>query len=123
MAERIIRGILMHPGCEPHPVEIAAGLDNMQAMVGGLIECLAVDGFDVWMNEEGRLIGLPECVRWEDAEGNECVLVGPLFVAATNDEGETVSLTDEQERAALAWLRERACKPVRYNGPEFGPYG
>lgn len=36
------------------------GLKGMQDIVGGYIECaLGGDGWDLWANEEGRLIGLP----------------------------------------------------------------
>ena len=54
--------IMSIPADESRPVElrkIDSGLSSMQAEVGGNIECLETETFDLWTNEEGRLVGLP----------------------------------------------------------------
>jgi hypothetical protein len=61
-------------------------LPLLQSLVGGLIECVRIGhGFDAWINEEGRLLGLSSN-RWN--------LVGPVVVCRSDDEGRTLPLDD-----------------------------
>ncbi len=73
-------------------------LDDMQNMVGGLIECFHVgNGVDMWLNDEGKLLPLPInlAIGSQDKEILDTIH-GDVFFASGNDEGDTVGLSDEQ---------------------------
>jgi len=72
-------------------------LEDMQAMVGGYIECLALSNtVDLWLNEEGKLIPLKANLFLRDNDGNFTdVVCGDVFAASHDDEGGTVGLSDE----------------------------
>ena len=63
--------------------------------VGGWIEHILIGalgerGIDIWINEEGKLINLPETVAITDEDGKILdVLCGNLVFTRTDDEGET----------------------------------
>jgi hypothetical protein len=71
-------------------------LADMQALVGGLIErawdeaSTGGRSIDVWANEEGLLNGMQPNVYLPHTRS---VLHGPVFVSASNADGETVGLT------------------------------
>lgn len=76
------------------------GLSAMQEAVGGYIECVSFDGFEMWLNEEGKLIGLPinevATVIWEANYGATDVILGNvLFMGEVDDEGYSTELSDE----------------------------
>jgi hypothetical protein len=79
--------------------EIGSGsLAALQEAVGGLVDCIAWQpGVDVWVNDEGRINGMPANRHVPDYGD----IHGPFVVAGSNDEGETVSLTEEQCDQAL----------------------
>lgn len=106
--------IMAIPADESRPVElrrIDPGLEAMQAEVGGSIECLATEAFDLWTHEEGRLIGLPannRAIRLTAAIGPVAGwgylhhLLGNVFITGgVDDEGETLSLDDPSLIASL----------------------
>lgn len=65
---------------------VARAFTLLQALVGGLIECVSLSPiYDLWVNEEGLLLGLAR---------NRGHLCGPIVVTRTNDAGETVDLDD-----------------------------
>jgi hypothetical protein len=87
-----MRVLMIEPMKEPHVVDIGNNLKSMQEAVGGLIEVINLEDYIVMVdNEEGKLIGL---------EGNRRVgrdiIAGTFFLCGSNDEGEFVSLTEEQ---------------------------
>lgn len=87
-----MRVLMIEPMKEPHVVDIENDLESMQKAVGGLIEVINLEDDIVMVdNEEGKLIGL---------EGNRRVgrdiIAGTFFLCGSNDEGEFVSLTEEQ---------------------------
>ena len=49
--------IVCEPGQQPEVRELAKlDLDAMQAVVGGLIQCISLSpSVDLWINEEGRI--------------------------------------------------------------------
>ena len=101
--------IMAIPADESRPVEIRtidSGLESMQAEVGGNIECLATEAFDLWLNEEGRITGLPtnhRAIRLTAAIGPVGGygylhhLLGDVFITGgvDDDTGETLSLDDQ----------------------------
>lgn len=89
-------------------------LDSLQSLVGGLIEALPIDPAraTVYLNEEGKLLGLPPTALWVSDDGSTLldVLCGPLVVMGPVDgEGNTLGLTPE----ALAYVRAVVQPAVR----------
>ena len=81
------------------PIEIheenELSLERLQSLVEGYIEPFTVGELTWWVNEEGKLIDLPvNCV----VSANERLvdtLNGTIVIARYNDEGDAISLTDE----------------------------
>jgi len=104
------RYILKNPG-EPAVVgDIDLNLKQLQTFVGGYVENLPdfykPDGatWDVYMNEEGLLQSLPVNLLVV----HKTPILGPVIVLAHDHEGETRSLTPDEEAAALTWLAQVA---------------
>lgn len=88
-------------------------LAQMQEAVGGYIECVSLEGFDMWVNEEGKLMGLPVnevgTAMWETAYGPTDVIVGNvLFTGLPDDEGYSTELSADD-----ALLIEAVAKVLR----------
>lgn len=87
-----MRVLMIEPNKKPYVTEIGNVLRSMQKAVGGLIEPINLED-DIIMvdNEEGKLIGL---------EGNRRVgrdiIAGTFFICGSNEEGDFVSLTEDQ---------------------------
>ena len=93
--------IVKKVGEEPIVKEIEKlELNDMQDMVGGLIECLHVgNGVDMWLNDCGKIWDMPINVLLGVEEPERQIIDsihGDIFFASGTDEGETVGLTDEQ---------------------------
>ena len=93
-----IRVIRLLPGQPPELADIPKGLEALQKEVGGYIDVLGLKpGVDAIVNDEGLLDGLPFNRMLPSSYGKRMVpLVGPIIIAAHDDEGETVSLTTAQ---------------------------
>lgn len=75
------------------------GLDEMQEIVGGLIEAVYVGGeIDLWCNDEGKIFGLPSNIALGDVDERRLldVINGDIFFAARNESGDTIGLTEAQ---------------------------
>lgn len=120
----MIRVVHKRPGLvnKAQVLEMEDGLSAMQAMVTpeggspGYIELvhipeLAEQGIDLYVNEEGKFNGCEP--NFTIYDGRDLVM-GPVFFVASNEEGETVSLTDAQVNAAQAWV---AGQPQAIGGP------
>lgn len=90
---RVYRVLVKRPDEPPEAVIMTRPtLDFLQAQVGGYIECVALTPrIDLWCNEEGHLNELPPNVFVEQGIG---VVVGTIVIAAHNDEGATIGLSD-----------------------------
>lgn len=92
----MLKILIVEPGKEPYPAMIHDTLEDMQKVVGGLIEPVYpfADNAFIFANDEGKILGL---------EGNRQIgnhiLCGTFFVVGDTDEGECCSLTDEQIKA------------------------
>lgn len=93
-----IQVIVCRVGAEPCVERIPSGLEAMQQLVGGFIECVRITGnpfthgIDLWCDEEFLL---------KDYEPNrlvgpELLIHGTFFIAAHNGEGETIGLADDE---------------------------
>ena len=99
MKEKQVKALMIEPYKHPCVVELESDLDSLQKAVSigapeqGLIEFVYLeDNVSILCNEEGKLIGLTPN-RWL----GEDILCGVFYVVAENDEGELMSLTDEQQ--------------------------
>ena len=76
-------------------------LSILQNAVGGYIEAVDLeDNLTMWVNEEGKLNGLPinamATMLWEKHFGFTDVIVGDvIFTGGTGSEGETLGLDEE----------------------------
>lgn len=84
--------VVKKPLQEAEVKEIGEELENLQEIVGGYIECVNItDDILCVCNEEGKLEGLtPNFILGGD------VVVGDVFFCSLNDEGDFISLNDEQ---------------------------
>ena len=80
-------------------------LQAKQSIVGGYIELvmLAVNnrGYDMIINEEGKIVGLEPNIHFFDD-----YIAGNLLVCNHNDEGEFTSLTEEEAKEIAIALNE-----------------
>jgi len=81
--------------------------------VGGWIEAVDLrEDMTMWLNEEGKLDGLPVNVMasrmFNEAFGaGKDIMVGDaVFTGGTDDEGDTLGLTEEQAQELEAHLEE-----------------
>ncbi len=98
MKQTEIKVLMIEPMKEPKVVTLKSDLDSLQKAVSigadyqGLIEIITIDdGVCILCNEEGKLIGLDGNRR----VGND-IIAGVFYVVGENDEGELISLTDQQ---------------------------
>ena len=102
---------------KPKVEMVAKGLSTMQALVTpghldldrSLIECvyvpeLADQGVDLWVNEEGKFNG---CKPNFSLFGGRDLAFGPVFFSSSDEEGETVGLSDDQVEFVLDWLSQQ----------------
>ena len=83
------------------------GLEDMQSLVGGYIECVSVtDKIDMWVNEEGKLY-LPLNFFIDNGSWTLDVICGNVFFASHDDEGNVIGLTAEEEYKVIDMLMKR----------------
>jgi hypothetical protein len=79
-------------------------LENMQKIVGGTLDSVRVrEDIIMWVDDEGLLKESPlNLITYVDGKEVHHI-AGDVFFAGIDDEGETISLTDEQ----IAWITNR----------------
>lgn len=95
-------------------------LEDMQALVGGWIECLECnvgkDGspryVDMWINEEGKMHNLSPNLALTDGDKVVDVVMGDVFFTAHDGEGNTVGLSEFD--IDLIRMKLGTMYPVRY---------
>lgn len=94
-----IRVGVLRPQAKLEALEIPRKLEEFQRLVEGDIECyvhpeLSRVGVDGYANETGRWTKMP-LNFWDDQQVRW--ILGPVvFMGGVNDEGESLSITDEQ---------------------------
>lgn len=105
-----ILAVIKNPYCKPEKVLIEPGLSTLQNLVKGIVEGVSLPKInDVfgYCNDEGLLIGLePNFYRpeWKDA------IFGPVVFVGAGEEGDNVSLTDEQAKKIIDYLERNSVK-------------
>jgi hypothetical protein len=103
--EKMITVAIVEPN-QPARIEVIENtLEAKQAIVGGRIEVLGYEGFDIVFNEEGK---------FEDLEPNFGIFGGRDYIAGTAifmgsdyESGQFISLSDEQKSIILMNFSER----------------
>jgi len=106
-----MRVLMIEPGKEPFIREIENGLEPLQKAVDGLIEVVYLEN-DVLLvcNEEGKCLGIEGNRRIDNGD----IIAGAFLICGGNDEGEMISLSDEQ----IEKYKERFKEPELYTSEE-----
>jgi hypothetical protein len=131
------------PGQPAVAKEIEEG--SLRDLVLGMIDVVVVAGplnrehrdkygrtYDCWVNDEGRLLHFdnPESETWARnrlftaPRGGVYDILGPLVIAKSNNNGETLGLVPEEAEAVIAWLNDpngENCRPMRPGDPVGEP--
>lgn len=95
---------------QPAKVEtITNDLSVLQKIVGGYIEVIGMQDYDIIINEEGKLLELEPNFMLHN--GYDFVAGTAILVGVDYEEGEFVSLTDEQ----ILKLQVKLSREGRYN--------
>jgi hypothetical protein len=97
--EANIKVIIVEPQ-KPARVEmIKNDLETLQTLVGGYIEYIKEDGFDIIINEEGKLFELEP--NFAIYGGQDYIVGTAVFAGVDYKKGESKSLTDKQIETIL----------------------
>jgi hypothetical protein len=108
----ITRAPLEKPQRQHGPLD----MENLQEICQGYFQKVSgyalelPEDIDVYMNEEGKIMGLLPNLRIEyDAVGGieRDVFVGTIVIKAANDEGGTRSMTEEELTTVETWLEDK----------------
>jgi hypothetical protein len=95
-------------------LETTDGFRELQSRVGGYVQVIALRGqfagYELWLNEEGKLNGLPfnSCATliWEECYGRTDVVVGNAVITRmANAEGVTPTMTAAQVAKVLGIIK------------------
>jgi hypothetical protein len=89
-----IKAVILEPLKKPVVKVIPNKLEVFQEIVGGYIDVVRMDGFDIIINDEGKLFSLlPNFLIHEQKDyiAGTCI-----FVEVDHEEGEFVSISDER---------------------------
>lgn len=89
-------------------IEIEHTLEALQKEVGGYIDIVPLDEsgeLDLYVHDEGKLIGLPVNRVWLIDSQVADILVGTVFVARHDNEGNTISIRDSDVETIESILR------------------
>ncbi|MBR0230442.1 MAG: DUF3846 domain-containing protein [Erysipelotrichaceae bacterium] len=105
----MIKGILVKPGCNPEIVEFPKGYRELQKLVEGNFEMPHLfDDVDVVVNEEGKFNGsLPNRLLFYEGRLLD-VLFGNILLVDCDEEGETVSLSEDKIMKYMDVFKEEA---------------
>lgn len=99
--------VLVEPGKVAQITEMELSLDNMQKVVGGIIQAVYPwkDKAALVCNDEGKLLEMPPNRALEDEKGHVYDIVCGTFFICGLTEDDFGSLTDEQARLYLEKFR------------------
>ena len=104
MGKKKIKVLYKRVGREPEVIEIENTLQAMQSLVGGFIEVIPYDYYELVCNDEGKLQGLYPNVGFDYD-----IINGNFFIANDNYEtGDFASLTDKNIEKIKEDLKSRS---------------
>lgn len=113
-----MRILVVEPGKAPEVREIPGGLEEMQKIVGGLIQAIYPFPEEIALvcNEEGMLLGLPpNRGLWDESGALYDIVCGTFFLCGAPSDSESFSsLTPEQ----ITELERRFHIPEMFIGME-----
>lgn len=105
-----IRVVVCRTGIRSETIEVANTLAALQEIVGGYVERIALpDGCHLWINEEGRVDGLPQN-RMCPVPVFGMDLRGDIVVSRGNADGDEIGLTAKE---AQKWAKIMDEKMIR----------
>lgn len=110
MKEKMIKVMVKRPYEKAEVIEIDNELKSWQEKVGGIIQVVSMPGIeevDIICNDEGKLHALDGNFFLPEYE--DCI-VGTAVMVSYNDEGEFISLTDEQVKKATSYIEQYELK-------------
>jgi len=105
----MIKGILVRPGNAPEVIEFNEGYQELQRLVEGNFEMPALfDDVDVVLNEEGKFNGSdPNRLLYYRGQLID-ILFGNILIVDANEEGETISLSEDKINKYMKIFRNEA---------------
>jgi hypothetical protein len=97
--QKNISVIIVEPKKPARVETIENTLENLQKIVGGYIECIKAEGYDIIINEEGKLIDLEP--NFGIYDGMDYVAGTAIFVGVNYDEGEFMTLPEKIKEHVL----------------------
>ena len=88
-----LRILIIEPSKEPYKIKIEYTLENLQKLVGGLIDIIELENnVDLICNDEGKILELPinRITKYD-------IIVGTFLIIGHHN-GETISLSKKQIR-------------------------
>lgn len=115
MSDKMVKVIVKRVGSAPTVEKISDSLESLQELVHGYIESIYLDGaVGVILNEEGKLLQLPENTKLLTAEGLPVdYLVGDLLVFEIGRNNELTDISESNEKKYLAQLNAGGLIMVR----------
>lgn len=107
--------VIARPAEPAQVTELEPGLAALQAAVGGYVDLVRGDGFDLWINDEGALNGMPA-----NRVLGRHTLFGPIVAAGHDGEGNTVGLDATTCERVVALLNGTARLDAYALEPVFG---
>ena len=88
-----LRILIIEPSKEPYKIKIKYTLENLQKLVGGLIDIIELENnVDLICNDEGKILELPI------NRITKCDIIVGTFLITGHHNGETISLSKKQIR-------------------------
>ncbi len=96
----IIDIVIVPVGKDAYVAQLDHTLENMQKLVGGLLEAVELDRdhLTLWCNEEGKLLDLDMNRPLQEISD---IICGDFLLTGCDAEGETIGLTKTQQELCL----------------------
>jgi hypothetical protein len=108
--------VFMQPRCKPVTLFVPEiNLELMKGLVMGYIEQAPTYGnleelgkhaIDIWINEEGKLLGMQPTLKLVMNGVDKDIICGPIMICSSNEDGESIGLTNEQHKVVLKVLED-----------------
>jgi Domain of unknown function (DUF3846) len=103
--KEMITVVIVEPNQPARVEKIENTLEAKQAIVGGLIDCIGFDGYDIIFNDEGKFLDLEP--NFGIFGGQDYIAGTAIFAGINYDTGEFTSLDKAHIVAITSQFRER----------------